>query len=816
MMETAEKLHHYFASGRSWRGISVLAVVLILSMTCYLLGYTFVSQKRLQDATLIRMEDNIAERARDVGYSILERKNNLQELAASDVVVAYFTNKSLGMSKEYGLKGSLNLIYKQLQHRSKTNLPGIAGMYSRMVLFAADGELLVEYQEENPGSIKKGGWQAIEKTGSQEPLVRLDSFNPSYLLFSVGVLQQKRVVGYIAGWVSILAIHCQILNPGGIIDAAKESAIDHLMLGIENSEWCSDITLDKPFEQNLHEALSRAVWHDGKELTSGVHQQITHFFLQNRTGDRKDYLVIASRLPGMAIQVIHLAERKYILNPIGPYRLVGTMTLIMLAVSIISWVAIRQKMKAQVLVARLDEVSRQQAEISSANKQLTREIEQRRKAEELAAEGKERLELVVYATDIGVWEWFVPTGKTVFNERWCDIVGYSQAELEPVSIQSWLDLCHPEDLQKSQALLQKHFSGETELYDCECRMRHKNGHWVWVHDRGRVVAWQEDGSPLRMAGTHADISRRKEAELAIFEAKKTLEQRIEDRTRELAQLHSRMVMQEKMASVGQLAAGIAHELNNPINFVRTNFASLADNFTDLLVMLKAYRESMESIGENGAQAEMSDKLARLAEEMSIDYLLADIPVLLAESETGFERIAKIIKTMRDFSRVDKAGDFAWADINKGLEDTLVIARNEYRYNAEIIREYGELPEVCCVLQQLNQVFLNIIVNCSQAIATMPAGYKGCITISTRHEGNRVVCEIGDNGPGIPESIRHRIFEPFFTTKAPGKGTGLGLSISYDIVVNKHHGELKVSCPESGGTVFVIILPRKQQDYYEKL
>ena len=319
-----------------------------------------------------------------------------------------------------------------------------------------------------------------------------------------------------------------------------------------------------------------------------------------------------------------------------------------------------------------------------------------------------------------------------------------------------------------------------------------------------------------MQSYRSQVAERERAEECLCQANETLEQRIEDRTKELVQLHSQMVMHEKMASVGQLAAGIAHELNNPINFVRTNFATLADNFTDLSAMLNAYEESLESVGKDGAQAGITEKLAALAKEINIDFLLTDIPVLLAESETGFERVAKIIQAMRDFSRIDKAEDFSWADINKGLDDTLVIARNEYRYHAEIVKNFGELPEICCMLQQLNQVFLNLIVNSSQAIATMPAGHKGSINISTKYQDNQVVCEIGDNGPGIPEAIRHRIFEPFFTTKEPGKGTGLGLSISYDIVVNKHHGELKVACPASGGTVFIITLPREQQECPEKL
>jgi PAS domain S-box-containing protein len=811
-MDIARKIHRYFVSDRSWRGIPILASILVFGMICYLLGHTFVSQKRLQDAALTRLEDNLAERARDVGLFIMERKNDLLELAASDVVEAYFTNKALGMSKEYGLTGSLNLIYKQFQHRSRTNMSGMPGTYARMMLFAADGETLVDYQGAMPCSIKKWDWQAIDKTGSV-PMVQLDRSNPTCLLFTAAVLQQGKVVGYIAGWIPTLAIHRQILSTGqGSTDKAQEGNSDNLILNIENSEWCSDRVLAKTLEDNLQRGLTTAVWHDDKDQPlTGFGQQTTRFFLKNGEGDKKEYLAIASQLDDMAIRVVHLIEQKYVINPISPYRLVGIMALVFLVVIGITWLAIRQKTRAQVLAARLDEVNRQQEEIKVANHRLTREIEQRRKAEEQAAEGRERLELVVYATDIGVWEWFVPTGETVFNERWADIVGYSLTELEPVNIHTWLDLCHPDDLQYSEILLQKHFSGETDLYDCECRMRHKNGHWVWVHDRGRVVEWLEAGKPLRMAGTHADISRRKEAELAIFEANKTLEQRVEDRTKELVQLHGQMVMHEKMASVGQLAAGIAHELNNPINFVRTNFATLADNFTDLSAMLKAYQESMEKCGQGVGQAAIAEKLAVLAKEVNIDFLLTDIPVLLAESEAGFERIAKIIQAMRDFSRSEMAEDFCWANINTGLEATLVIARNEYRYNAEIVKNFGELPEIYCMLQQLNQVFLNLIVNSSQAIAAMPPGYQGLITLSTWTEGNHVICEIGDNGPGVPESIRHRIFEPFFTTKAPGKGTGLGLSISYDIIVNKHYGELKVACPATGGTVFTISLPIKNSN-----
>ena len=760
---------------------------------------------------MARLEDNVAERSRNVGYYIMERKNDLHDIATSEVIGAYFTNKTLGMSKEYGLKSSLNSIYKQFEHSNKTNLPEMVGVYTRMVLFAADGELLVEYRGA-PCPVRQCDWQSIDGTDPRVTLVHLDKTNSSYLLFTSAVSQQDRVVGYVAGWIEM---HRLLLKPEWGVDQQRDSAIDHFLLKFENSRWFSDLTLTPTLTQNLQNGLAAANWRAGNHRLSNQGQQLTSFLLPKGAGHLNDYLVIGCRCQEMAIQVVHLIDQKYVINPLSPFRLVLIMTLVILAVCGISLLAIRQRTKSQVFAARLGEAFRQQDEITKANEKLTREIKQRRQAEVLAAKGRERLELVVYATDIGIWEWFVQTGETVFNERWANIVGYTLAELEPVSIHTWLDLCHPDDLRHSDDLLKKHFSGETALYDYECRIRHKNGHWVWVQARGRVVEWLDDGTPGRMSGTHLDISRRKEAELAILEAKRTLEERVDARTKELVQMHGQIVMQDKMASVGQLAAGIAHELNNPINFVRTNFATLAEDFTDLSAMLKAYQESPLHHGKDEAMVAKKAKLAKLEENLSIEFLLTDIPELFAESEIGFERIAQIIQTMRNFSRVDRADHYEWADINNGLEGTLVIARNEYRYHAEIVRKYQVLPEICCMLQQLNQVFLNLIVNCSHAIAEMGPGHKGCITISTRHDGENVICEIGDNGPGIPEAIQHRIFEPFYTTKPPGKGTGLGLSISYDIVVNKHHGELGVACPETGGAVFTISLPVKRRHCVDK-
>lgn len=284
-------------------------------------------------------------------------------------------------------------------------------------------------------------------------------------------------------------------------------------------------------------------------------------------------------------------------------------------------------------------------------------------------------------------------------------------------------------------------------------------------------------------------------------------ERVEERTKELELLYGQMIMQEKMASVGQLAAGIAHEMNNPINFVRTNFDTLSENFIDLVDLLGDYQEFTRGY-EEGRHETVPEIVSIRAKERSlhIDSVLSDIPALFQESERGFGRISHIIQSMGDFSHVNCRGEMVYFNINKGIEDTLVITSNVYKYHADVETELGDLPEIFCMPEQLNQVFLNLIVNSAQAIEIGHGGGKGLIFIRTWQEERFVCCEIADNGPGISKDIRSRIFEPFFTTKAPGKGTGLGLSISYDIVVNNHRGIFSVDCPEIGGTVFVIKIP----------
>ena len=192
--------------------------------------------------------------------------------------------------------------------------------------------------------------------------------------------------------------------------------------------------------------------------------------------------------------------------------------------------------------------------------------------------------------------------------------------------------------------------------------------------------------------------------------------------------------------------------------------------------------------------------------MKLKSAFANLDDIFAESKDGFERIVKIVSNLKNFSRVDQSGQFEQFDVNAGIESTLVVAWNELKYVSEIRKDFGAVPAVRAKGNEINQVFLNILVNAAQALGSMNRSEKGCIDISTLTEEDKVVIAIRDNGPGIPASIKNKIFDPFFTTKEPGKGTGLGLSISYDIVVNKHGGSLRVESEPGMGTVFFISLP----------
>ncbi len=327
------------------------------------------------------------------------------------------------------------------------------------------------------------------------------------------------------------------------------------------------------------------------------------------------------------------------------------------------------------------------------------------------------------------------------------------------------------------------------VVDYECVFRRRDGSTVFCLESATAVK-DALGDIIEIQGIVKDISDRIASERELWKANLELAEANEalKRTKMLA------VQQEKLASIGQLAAGVAHEINNPLGFLNSNHRTMTS-------FLKSLRSACLE-----ARARFGKEIDDISERYDLDFIFGEVDSLISESDEGFRRIIDIVQNLKSFARIDSSQTMSPYNVNEGLKSTLVVARNEIKYVAEVELDLHELPTIPALGGEVNQVFLNILVNAAQAIESQKRRDKGRIRISTGREGDRVVVTIADDGPGIPDDIKLKVFDPFFTTKEPGKGTGLGLALSYDIIVRKHGGSLSVADSPSKGAQFRIELP----------
>ncbi|WP_413672796.1 ATP-binding protein [Massilia cellulosiltytica] len=321
----------------------------------------------------------------------------------------------------------------------------------------------------------------------------------------------------------------------------------------------------------------------------------------------------------------------------------------------------------------------------------------------------------------------------------------------------------------------------------------------------KVLLRGADGAVNGIVGIGYDVTQRKLMEERLRERTQELEEanaRLEAEKeqqqvliRKLSDMQGQLLQSEKMASIGLLAAGVAHEINNPLAFISSNFGALERDAKDILKLISAF-EGVEGLLPGDARA----PVAFMKEDIGLDDIRQDLDALFAESREGLQRVKHIVQNLKDFSRPGGT-EKEMADLEQGLDSTLNVAWNEIKYKADVVKEYAGVPELYCLPSQINQVFLNLLINAAHAIEG-----KGTIIVRTGHDEKVVWVEIEDNGCGIAPAHLDHIFEPFFTTKPVGKGTGLGLSIVYGIVQG-HRGTIAVKSEVGKGTMFRVALPR---------
>ncbi|MBV9949333.1 MAG: PAS domain S-box protein [Myxococcales bacterium] len=413
------------------------------------------------------------------------------------------------------------------------------------------------------------------------------------------------------------------------------------------------------------------------------------------------------------------------------------------------------------------------------------DIRQRKKSEDALRESESRFRAIFESAAVGFVHLSLDGTIAECNRTLSEMLGHERERLLGQSVFAHL---HPDEVAGSRAGFERLKAEVTTSHKIEIRYLHKDGSTVWALQALSFVR-DPDGVPVFAIGVIENVTARKNLEISLRQA-------------------------QKLEAVGQLAAGIAHEINTPVQFVSDSVHFVRDAVGELLGLLRAYAGLREAAAP--LLPDLAAELQTAEEDADLDYLSEKLPRALERALDGLQRVATIVGGMKAFAHPDQR-EMAPSDLNHAIQTTLTIARNEYKYVAEVETDFGDLPRVVCHVGELNQVFLNIIVNAAHAIGDVVRGTetKGRIRVRTWCEDGSAFVAISDTGGGIPEGIRHRIFDPFFTTKEVGRGTGQGLAIARSVVVEKHRGELTFESAIGQGTTFTIRLPLEQSDQGSK-
>ena len=382
------------------------------------------------------------------------------------------------------------------------------------------------------------------------------------------------------------------------------------------------------------------------------------------------------------------------------------------------------------------------------------------------------------------------------NDTACKILGYTREELLSRTL---FELWEHAGIENAEHIAEELMNGGKVSF--ETVFFTKGGNRIHTDARIRILEYRHEKVALTVA---RDITMQKLMEQKLTDKNNKLTKAL----KQLEQAKEQLIYSEKLACIGQLAAGVAHEINNPLGFICSNLESTRKNYEDFKEILSAYRGFAAQVPDLPAEGiiEGIRKLNVLENDKNLDYMLKDQDDMFNDIDDGLKRISEIVTGLRAFARQGRENAFEEYDLNKGIHNALLLARNNIKYHAGVKLELGEIPMIKAISSRIDQVLLNIILNASYAIKDKKMEGPGLITITTDTDGGFVRCRIEDNGIGMDKKVRGMIFYPFFTTKPPGQGTGLGLSIAYDIVVNQHGGQILVESKPMVGSCFTILLP----------